>query len=179
MTYPFTPAVNFTKGRGGNKPHLIVVHTMETPESNGRAKQVALWFAGKTAPKASAHYMVDNTSVVQSVKDEDTAWAVDDFILNEQSISIEHAGAASQSAGQWTDKYSADELATSAKLAAELAKKYNIPVAKLTPADITAGKSGFCGHIDITLAKKIAGGHTDPGPNFPWDKYLGQIKSYL
>jgi N-acetyl-anhydromuramyl-L-alanine amidase AmpD len=177
MTYPFAKAANFTKGRNGNKPHLIVVHTMETPESNGRAKQVAAWFAGKTAPKASAHYMVDNTSVVQSVLDEDTAWAVDDYELNQKSISIEHAGTASQSAGQWTDKYSSDELAASAKLSAGLAKKYNIPLVKLTPADILAGKAGFCGHVDITKAKKIAGGHTDPGPNFPWDKYLGLVKS--
>jgi N-acetyl-anhydromuramyl-L-alanine amidase AmpD len=178
MTYPFYQAVNYTKGRGGHIPRLIVVHTMETPESEGRAKQVAGWFAGKTAPQASAHYMVDDKQVVQSVSEFDTAWAVDDFALNQQSVSIEHAGSASQSAAQWADPYSQAELKLSAALAAEIATRYRIPVVKLTPADILAGKAGICGHHDITIAKAIAGGHTDPGINFPWDAYLGLVKTH-
>ena len=64
-----------------------------------------------------------------------------------------------------------------AVLAADIAKRHNIPLVKVSPADILAGKSGFCGHIDITVAKKIAGGHTDPGANFPWDAYLALVKS--
>ena len=172
MSYAFNQAKYYTKGRGKNKIRLIVVHTMETPESPSRAKQVWNWFAGTTAPHASAHYMVDNTDILQSVLDTDTAWAVDDFDLNQQSISIEHAGSASQNDGEWNDTYSNAELKLSAKLSAELAKKYNIPLVKLSPADILAGKSGFCGHIDITVAKKIAGGHTDPGKNFPIADFL-------
>jgi N-acetyl-anhydromuramyl-L-alanine amidase AmpD len=177
MTYPFNQAQSFTKGRGGKKIKLIVIHTMETPETPSRARQVWNWFAGKTAPHASAHYMVDNKEILQSVKDEDTAWAVADSLLNQTSISIEHAGQASQTTAQWNDAYSNAELKLSAKLSAELAKKYNIPAVKLSPADILAGKSGFCGHNDITAAKKIAGGHTDPGKNFPWDKYLKLVTS--
>jgi len=46
---------------------------------------------------------------------------------------------------------------------------------KLSPEDVLAGKAGFVGHNDITLAKKIAGGHTDPGANFPWDSYLKAV----
>jgi N-acetyl-anhydromuramyl-L-alanine amidase AmpD len=176
MTYPFVQATHYTKGRGGNKPRLIVVHTMETPESEGRAKQVAAWFAGTTAPQASAHYMCDDKDVIQSVQEADTAWAVDDFALNEQSISIEHAGSAAQSAAQWADGYSLAELKISAALAADIAKRNNIPAVKLTPADVLAGKSGFVGHNDITIAKKISGGHSDPGANFPWTQYLNLIK---
>ena len=177
MTYPFYQAENYTKGSNGNIPHLIVVHTMETPESEGRAKQVAGWFAGKTAPQASAHYMVDDKQIVQSVSEFDTAWAVDDYTLNQQSISIEHAGSASQSAAQWEDAYSQAELALSASLASQIAARYRIPLVKLTPEEILAGKSGFCGHVDITVAKKIAGGHTDPGSDFPWTEYLAKVQS--
>jgi len=179
MTYQFIQAKHFTPGRGGKKPILIAIHTMETPESEGRAAQVANWFAGATAPQASAHYMVDDKQVLQSVKDEDTAWAVGDFLLNQESISIEHAGTASQTPAQWEDAYSKAELALSARLTADLAHKWGIPAVKLTPAQILAGKSGFCGHADITVAKKIAGGHTDPGPNFPWDKYLKLVNDIL
>lgn len=177
MTYPFIGAKHFTAGRGGKTPRLIVVHTMETPESNGRAYQVAQWFAGPSSPQASAHYMVDNSEIYQSVLEENTAWAVDDFELNQESISIEHAGLAAQSEADWHDHYSLAELALSAKLAADIAHRNGIPIVKLTPADILAGKSGFCGHIDITLAKHIAGGHTDPGTNFPWIEYLAKVQS--
>ena len=176
MTYPLIQAKHYTPGRNGHKPILIVVHTMETPENDGRAHQVAQWFAGPTAPQASAHYMVDAKEVYQSVQEADTAWAVDDFGLNQASISIEHAGIAAQTVQQWADVYSNKELHVSAKLVSEIAKRWNIPLVKLTPQDILNGKSGLCGHIDITLAKKIHGGHTDPGPNFPWDLYINLIK---
>ena len=179
MTYPLIQAKHFTAGRGNTKPRLIVIHTMETPENAGRAHQVAQWFAGPTAPQASAHYMVDDAEVYQSVLEKDTAWAVDDFALNQASISIEHAGAASQTSQEWQDLYSAHELTNSAKLAAGICQRTGIPAVKLTPADILAGKSGFCGHNDITAAKKIAGGHTDPGVNFPWDAYLKQVNAIL
>jgi len=175
MTYPFIQARNYTKGRAGHTPRLIVIHTMETPETEGRAKQVAAWFAGTTAPQASAHYMCDDKQVIQSVLETDTAWAVDDYALNQESISIEHAGSASQSAEQWNDAYSQAELKLSAALAAEIATRYRIPVVKLSPADIFAGKAGICGHHDITVAKAIAGGHTDPGVNFPMVQFLNGL----
>ena len=175
MTIPFSQAKYFSPGRGAYKPHIIVIHTMETPENTGRAKQVWQWFAGKTAPQASAHYMTDSHDVFQSVKETDTAWAVDDFPLNQQSISIELAGSASQTPAQWADSYSRAELKIVAQLCADIAKRWNIPIIKLSPADILAGKSGFCGHVDITVAKQIKGGHTDPGSNFPWADFIASI----
>ena len=168
--------INFTPGRGGHKIRLIVIHTMECGETTGKAKQVLNWFKGKTSPKASAHYMTDNKEVFQLISDDDTAWAVDDYELNQQSISIELAGSASQTPAQWSDSYSVSELAVVAKLASTLAKKYGIPAIKLSPADIIAGKSGFCGHADITVAKKVKGGHTDPGRGFVWDKFITLVK---
>lgn len=176
MNVPVIKAKHYTPGRGGKTPRLIVVHTMETPENRGRAYQVAQWFAGPSSPQASAHYMVDDADIYLSVDEHDTAWAVDDFQLNEASISIEHAGSAAQTPEQWNDAYSQAELKNSAKLVADIAKRWNIPIVKLTPQDILDGKSGLCGHVDITVAKKISGGHTDPGKNFPWDLYINLIK---
>jgi len=177
MTYPFEQAVSYSKGRGGKKPLQIFLHTMETPETPGRAKQVWQWFGGKTSPKASAHFMTDATVILQSVQTSDTAWAVDDFALNQSSISIEMSGIASQTAADWADAYSTAELALVAKLVAELCKQFSIPVVKLSPADVAANKAGIAGHWDVTLGKKIAGGHTDPGKNFPWDKFIAQVKA--
>ena len=179
MTYPFIQAKHYTVGRNGIKPRLIVIHTMETPENYGRAHQVATWFSGANAPQASAHYMVDNEDIYQTVKETDTAWAVDDWDLNQCSVSVEHAGNAAQTPSQWTDAYSKAELALSARLTADIAHRWGIPAVKLSPADILAGKAGFCGHNDITAAKKIAGGHTDPGPNYPWATYIAQVNAIL
>lgn len=177
MTYPFIQAKHFTAGRGTHTPRIIVLHTMETPETESRAKQVASWFAGSTAPQASAHYCVDDKDIIQSVKDTDTAWAVDDFDLNQQSISIELAGTAAQTAPQWHDAYSTAEFAQLVALSKALGAKYGIPAVHLTAAQILDGKTkGFCYHHDITIAKKIAGGHTDPGANFPIADFLKALK---
>ena len=176
MTYPLIQSKYYTPGRSGHKPTIIVIHTMETPETQGRAHQVAQWFAGSTAPQSSAHYMVDDKEVYLTVPEANTAWAVGDFGINLMSISIEHAGQAAQTPQQWADAYSNGELHVSAKLVSEIAKRWNIPLVKLTPQDILDGKSGLCGHVDITIAKKVPGGHTDPGHNFPWDAYINLIK---
>ena len=177
MSYPLIHATHYTKGRGGHTPRIIVIHTMEAQETSGKALQVARWFAGPTAPQASAHYCVDNLQIVQSVLDEDTAWAVDDYDLNQQSISIELAGTASQTAAQWHDAYSKSEFSTLVSLCKTLATKYSIPAVHLTAAQILDGKSkGYAYHSDITVAKKIAGGHTDPGKNFPIAEFLAALK---
>jgi N-acetyl-anhydromuramyl-L-alanine amidase AmpD len=178
MTYPFVQAKHYTPGRGGHTPRMIVLHTMETPETPKRALQVCLWFAGPTAPQASAHYCVDNSLIYKSVLEADTAWAVDDWELNQQSISIELAGQASQTSAQWHDTYSVSEFAVLVGLCKFIAKTYEIPPVHLTTAQILDGKSkGYAGHGDITRAKKISGGHQDPGPNFDYQELMKALSS--
>jgi len=176
MKIPFIKAKNFTKGRGGKKVRLIVIHTMESGEQPNKAKQVAQWFAGKTAPDASAHYCVDNKYIYSAVADKDTAWAVGQSDINKESISIELAGKASQTKGQWADGYSEDMLALAANLVANLCIEYKIPVKKLTPNQVRTG-SGIIGHYDVTLGYRIHGGHTDPGKNFPWKDFIKMVES--
>ena len=172
---PLIQAAHSSPGRGGHKPVLIVIHTMETPETEGRAKQVTQWFGGHTAPQASAHYCVDDKFIYQAVKEEDTAWAVDDFLLNQKSISIELAGSASQTPKQWNDAYSKAQMVLVAQLVADIAKRNKIPLVRLTGNSVLTD-SGICGHFDITLAKHIAGGHTDPGISYPYQTLISQAK---
>jgi len=175
MSIPFIKSPNYTAGRLG--PILwIVIHDMEAPEAGTTAESVAHYFQ-QTAAQSSAHYNVDNNSVVQCVRDADTAWHAP--YANAKGLGIEHAGYASQRRPQWLDDFSAAELAVSAKLTAGLAKKYSIPVVRLTPAEMRANKKGFVGHIDATNAFLNGQGHTDPGPNFPWDVYLKMVQAEL
>lgn len=152
----------------------IGIHTMEAPEKGTTAEAVANYFA-TTNTRASAHYNIDSDSIVQSVRDNDVAYAAPG--ANRHGLHIEHAGYAAQSPAGWDDQYSQDMLALSAKLVADKCREYAIPPIRLSPADLKAGLKGICGHIDFT--KAFGGSHTDPGGNFPWDDYLRLIRGHL
>jgi len=173
-----TTAKNYTKGEGLRKPiRMIVFHSAENQQLPGQAKHLVEWFAGASAPQASAHYMVDNAQALQSVDDTDIAWAVGVWEANLESISIEITGQAAFTPEQWTNAYGTKVLNQVVKLGKNLANKYTIPAVHLTPAQILDGKTkGFCTHADITAAYKVQGGHTDPGKAFPMQMVLDKIK---
>jgi N-acetyl-anhydromuramyl-L-alanine amidase AmpD len=67
-------------------------------------------------------------------------------------------------------------LARAATLTAEKCIAYGIPVTKIFPADLLAGKRGICGHVDVTNAWHQSD-HTDPGPDFPWASFLASVRT--
>lgn len=149
---------------------------MEAAKKLGTAKNVALWFGGKTkspAPKASAHYCLDTAEIYQCVAESVVAWAAPG--ANRKGIHIEHAGYAAQTPGQWVDVYNLAMLEQSAKLAADICKRHAIPIVHLSVEELKAGKRGLCGHVDVTNAFNGGKGHTDPGVAFPWDLYLEMV----
>lgn len=174
MAYPFveSPHINRT---GGRQIDLIVIHTMEMDEKGETAENCAQWFRNPAA-KVSAHYCVDNNSIVQCVKDENVAWAAPG--ANSDGLHIEHAGRAKQTGRDWSDAYSTAMLERSAALAAELCTKHKIPVAWLYAPDLVAGKRGITTHDAVSKAFK-RGTHWDPGTGFPVERYLGMIRAKL
>jgi N-acetyl-anhydromuramyl-L-alanine amidase AmpD len=174
-TMPFIQARNFTRGR--SVPiDVLVVHTMESPEKPTTAEDVARWFAGSTAPQASAHYCIDSNSIVQCVKDEDVAWHAPG--ANHNGLGFEHAGCAAQTAADWEDAYSTACLELSAQLAAQKCAQYGIPAVWLDVGDLQAGKRGVTGHVQVSEAFKRSD-HRDPGTHFPVDSYLGLVRRHL
>lgn len=170
-----TTAKNYTKGPRKNKIRLIVIHSMESQEKPGTARQVAKWFSNDNAPKASAHFCVDNKEAVRVVEDSDIAWGAPG--ANSDGLHIEIAGTAAQTRKQWLDDYSSKALDEAARVAAVWCVKYQIPVRRLNINQTVDGKTkGFIGHIDATRAFPHYGGnHTDPGKNFPWDVFLTKV----
>ena len=155
---------------------LIVLHTMENQEKPKTAHSVASWFGGPAAPVASAHLCVDDTEVWGCVHEKDIAYAAPG--ANNDGFHIEHAGRAAQTGEQWADAYSMAMLRLSAKAAADVAMRHAIPTVWLSVEDVLAGKKGFCGHHEISLAYHKST-HTDPGPNFPREQYLDMVRDEI
>jgi N-acetyl-anhydromuramyl-L-alanine amidase AmpD len=174
-TIPFVQARNFTRGRT-NAIDVLVIHTMESPEKPDTAESVANWFAGATAPQASAHYCIDSNSVVQCVHDTDVAWHAPG--ANHNGLGFEHAGRAAQSSHDWRDEYSQAMLEISAELVAQKCAEHHIPVVWLQPADLRAGRRGITGHVQVSDAFHRSD-HRDPGTSFPIEEYLERVKRHM
>lgn len=163
-------------GQGRVQPaNVIVIHTTESPEKYGGSFSVARYFHNNLI-KTSAHIVVDSTKAIRCVPDEDRAWAAPP--LNTRGLHLELVGTARQLKSDWNDTYSKAELALAAKVCADWVEKYKIKIRRLTPAQLKAGESGFCGHADVSKAFKQSD-HTDPGINFPWTEFLKAVANEL
>jgi len=186
----YVQAVNYTPA-AGRAIDLVVIHTMEAPEKPGTARGVAQWFASKDAPKASAHYCIDDATTIQCVREQDVAWAAPGS--NHNGVHLEHAGYASQTPSQWDDVYSRAVLERSAVLCARICERHHIPVIYVDAEGLLRGERGVTTHAQVTKACSLAKTrnartspfykakttHTDPGPNFPMVSYLGTVRSFL
>ena len=173
MSYPFIRARHFTPAsRGRADIDVIVLHTMEFPEAPDAAERVARYFQ-TTSREVSAHYNVDNNSVVQCVREDDVAYAAPGNNWN--GIQIEQSGFARQTAADWNDAYSKALLERTARLIAEISKRYAIPIVPLDAADLRADRRGVTTHVAVSRAWGRSD-HTDPGRAFPLGKVLARAK---
>lgn len=155
----------------------VVLHTMETAEGNSIAESIGgSWFTNPDA-QASAHYCVDNDSIVQCVNEGDYAWAAGPT-GNYLGIQIEMAGRASQSRAEWLDDYSRAMLERVAALTADICTRQGIPVRVLTDEQVAAGEPGITTHAALARVFRETN-HTDPGPNFPWDYFMERVQAHV
>ncbi len=153
----------------------VVFHSMEASEKPSTAEAVANWFAGKSGPppKASAHYNIDCDSIVRSVPEVDVAWHAPG--ANSEGIGLEHAGYARQTEAEWLDDYSSRMLWLSARLCADICKRWGIPVEYVDAEGLKAGRGGITTHADVSAAFKKSN-HYDPGKDFPMEEYLRMVR---
>jgi hypothetical protein len=158
---------------------LIVIHDTEGSSHALSAEDGAAYDARRT-DGTSAHYFVDSNSVVQCVRTDDVAHTAR-AQGNARGIQYELCARASWSKAKWLDAaYGRPMLMRAARQCARDARKWGIPVRKLTPTQVAAGTKGFCGHADITKAFPAdKGSHTDPGANFPWDEFLAMVNAAM
>lgn len=174
-TWPFVKAKWFKDIVNQRREvRVIVIHTMQAPEKDKTAENVAKFFEGGSK-KVSAHLCIDNNSIVQCVFDNDVAWAAPG--ANHNGIQLELAGYADQSSADWDDVYSKALLENAANAAAQYCLKYDLPRKHLSNAELKAGHEGIIGHVQATEVFKL-GNHTDPGKHFPWDDFIDRVEHY-
>ena len=154
------------KGRPG-LVRAIVIHDIE-----GSAGSAVNTFS-KAGNESSSHYVVDKDgNVIQMVKERDIANHAFHSVFNAYAIGIEHEGFIKQT-------YPDALYRGSAKLVAELVKRYRIPM----------DRAHIIGHYQVPKTDEQVqacppnattcggqGGHVDPGPNWNWDGYMAMVK---
>lgn len=161
----------------------IVIHDAEAKSAIG----VANYFQNpKLAKPVSSHFVVGDyypkndlgsqgSLVIRCVEDKDIAYT--QGIANAWSLSIELQGFASYSESDWWEKHE-DTLYAAAMVVTYWSRKYEIPIELLDNDEVAYSRldnswvKGITTHAAITKAFNILGGHVDPGPNFPLEKFL-------
>lgn len=162
-----TPA-NATGNSNGPRARtdFVVIHTQE---GDGTAVSLANYL---NSNDVSYNLVVDGTDTVEVVPVGEGPWAAAQ--ANDIGVHICFAGSrAAWSREQWLARGAA--LDRAAKAAAAACQQYGIPVTKILNGSGWNGTRGLAAHGDFGVR---GGGHTDPGPNFPWDDFVARVKRF-
>lgn len=146
----------------------ICIHTTENP-FGARAEDVADWQINTET--GSYHALVDIYGTrLRCNTDDWHTWSTGNR-GNDILLHLSFVGFARYSRAEWLKQDRM--LAAGATIAAHWCRTYGIPAKKVT----AAGLPGILGHADT----RVWGGtdHTDPGPGFPWDKFLEYVNANL
>lgn len=165
--YPARPA--------GAVIDVIGVHTAENLfDQMGRddgAEGVA-HYQSRTERPSSYHRITDRDSTIKCLPDDAVAFG----ITNRNSRSL-HLSLALRAA-DWSDPAKGAKaeptLRRAAAVAAEWCRRYDIPVRRITRAQVDAGARGLLAHGDADPGRR-----SDPGVDFPWDRFLTLIHQLL
>lgn len=136
----------------------------------GVAHATARYFQSQAAG-GSAHYICDVAAEEHCVPDGVVAWHAPP---NPGSIGIEVCADPTYTRAQWLDPKVWPAVVRAAARCRELCDRFGVPKVKLTSAGLLAGAHGVCGHVDVSGAWHQSD-HWDPGPNFPWDRFMALV----
>jgi N-acetyl-anhydromuramyl-L-alanine amidase AmpD len=127
---------------------------------------------------ASWNYAVDRDSATQSVRLADTAFHGGKG-ANAHTAGVEVSmGYARQTPAEWDDDYSREAMELAAELFAILCREEDIPPVRPHHSRIRdESVSGIIGHVDLRDAGYPTS-HYDPGPHFPWERWLGRVRFF-
>ncbi|MEV1288019.1 N-acetylmuramoyl-L-alanine amidase [Micromonospora sp. NPDC049679] len=170
------PGVRFVQGRnryGTSTKYAIAVHA--TANNASAANEAA--YATRRTDGTSSHFYADNVEVIQSLDTADRAGHAGSTQGNTYAIAVEFTGLTSWSRAKWLSSVAWERIGA---VLAAVSRHHNIPATRATVAQMRSNPRvrGAYDHNQMRLAW---GGtdHTDPGPNFPWDKLLAVWQRHL
>lgn len=151
----------------------IVIHTPETLEDftppYEEAERVARY--GATTTRASWHDTIDADSIIPMLPPNYTAWQTRGY--NSHTVGMEIGSKASiwkRAPAEWVTGV----INNAAYRGAQHAALLDIPPRFITRAQVDGGTKGFTSHAQLDPTRR-----TDPGPDFPWERYLDRVRFYL
>lgn len=156
-----------SSSRNGQRVRLVVLHTAEGAQTNA-----SLFGYFNRTQSTSSHVGIDDAGISDVwVPYDRAAWTLRGG--NPYSENAEMCAWARWTRAEWLTH---DALLThAAAWVRSRCLARGIPIVKLSPAEVKAGKAGVCGHADYTYGTGD-GTHTDPGPNFPWDIVINRAQ---
>lgn len=172
MLVPGIPYIKGVSDHGTSTKYGIIIHCTDNLAS---ARDEAI-YATRRTDGIGAHFYADKTEVIQSLDTVVKTWQTGN-VGNTVGIGVEIVGLAEWARDRWLASVDFVKLG---KVLAVVARAHGIPPQWLTVAQLKASSQtkGFYTHNDTRLAW---GGttHTDPGPGFPKDVLLGEVKKAL
>jgi len=161
------PSPNFSS-RGGADVRLIVLHTAEGART---IEELGNFFANPSSG-VSSHVGIDDKDGVigEYVQRPNKAWTAAG--ANPVAVQVELCAFARWTVVEWNQH--PNMLENCARWIAEEAKRFNIPIQKLTASQAQSSGRGVCQHADLGA---WGGGHWDCGSGFPMDVVVAKARS--
>lgn len=147
----------------------IIVHTTEN--APGTSSQAILDYQVRTRT-GSYHRLVDATGKITLANTDDwQTWSTGNK-GNDIALHVSCVARAAMTREQWLAQ--PKMLEGVARVIAYWARTYDIPLVKLSRAELGAGRHGVAGHLEAQVWGNTD--HWDPGYHFPYDVVLGRAK---
>jgi N-acetyl-anhydromuramyl-L-alanine amidase AmpD len=176
------PFIPYVQGRndytdGDEVKYGIAIHNT----SNDASDTGEATYATRRTDGVSAHFYVDADSATQSIDTDDKTGHAGSAYGNENAISVEITGANGWSRAQWLANVAWNTLGR--VLAAVIRHHWpdgSFQVRRATVDEMKRNPKvrALYGHDDM---RRAWGGttHTDPGPDFPWDRLISAVSTAL
>ena len=144
--------------RRKNSIQGIVIQTAE----GAPAQTVASYYSHNNRPESS-HVVVDESNIIELLPDDYTAFHLKDYDSTTLSLTIAYW------AHKWGENLQLEDLLlnNAAKWCRKKILEHDIPIKKITRDNWKRSQKGFIGPSDLEPNKR-----TDPGIEFPWDKFF-------
>lgn len=173
---PFVEGRNDYTDRDGRKYGIAIHNT-----SNNASDENEASYATRRTDGISSHFYSDKDSVIQSIDTDYRVGHAGSYEGNEHAIAFEITGANGWSRTQWLNNVAWAKLAyVIAYMLKHDPDLANFQIRRASVSEMKANPKikAFYGHNDMRLAWGDTT-HTDPGPNFPWDKLIAEVKKAM